>query len=63
MGRETWGVFLKRLDTLEIIGIDTRVNSRWEFCEGFTGEIVFYGGGLEFSSYFVDGILKGLHRP
>jgi hypothetical protein len=42
-------------------GMHTRVNQRWEFCEDFTGEIVFYNGDLEFSSYFVNGKLKELH--
>lgn len=37
----------------------TRVNERW-VPETLTGEIVFYTNVLEFSAYFVDGVLKNI---
>ena len=49
------------------VGCMTRVNKRWERCVNFTGEITFYNfindrtGWLEYSAYFVDGMLKELH--
>jgi hypothetical protein len=49
------------------VGCCTRINKRWEFMKDFIGEIQFYtiyNSGkyyIEFSSYFVNGILKELH--
>lgn len=58
-----------------LVGMQTRVNRRWEQLDGFTGEIVFYcfaseigtkdegqpySGWLELSAYVVAGTLKHL---
>ena len=52
-----------------VAGILTRINKRWEHCDKFTGEIVFYGfangkdstGWLEFSSYFKNGAIQQIN--
>lgn len=46
---------------LKFSGMLTRINKRWVPVP-LTGEVVFYGGKLEFSAYFVDGNLKELHQ-
>ena len=50
-----------------LFGSMTKINKRWEFVKDFIGEIRFYTVYnsskyyIEFSSYFVNGILKELH--
>lgn len=50
----------------KFLGCMARVNERWEPCESFTGEIVFYGdtpeGDFRFSAYFVGGKIKHLEQ-
>jgi len=49
------------------VGSMTKINKRWEFMKDFIGEIRFYTTYdsnrycIEFSSYFVNGMLKELH--
>ena len=49
-----------------IIGCMTRVRQRWVEVKDFIGEVRFYGKmgelWIEYSSYFVDGKLKEIHR-
>jgi hypothetical protein len=49
---------------VSLIGKATRVNSRWEFCKYFSGEIYFYDGtdGHDFFAIFVDGKLTSVHK-
>jgi hypothetical protein len=75
--REDGTLCIEEYDTVEIgnslikgikFPLFDRVNIRWAQIKDFTGEIVFYESfnsrtqWIEYSSYFVDGKLKEIHK-